>query len=51
MKTQKFSVQLYAAFIVVIILTSLTPVFGGSGAVWTTDENGESQDGNQNRLR
>jgi len=47
MKTQKFSIQLYALFITVLILMSLTPVFGDSGAVWTTDENGGSQDGNQ----
>ncbi len=47
MKTQKFSVQLYAAFIIITILFALNPVLGMTGAVWTTDAIGETQDGNQ----
>lgn len=46
MKTQRFSVQLYVAFIAVILLMSLTPVLGGTGSVWTTDSGGVKQDGN-----
>jgi len=46
MKTQKFTVQLYIAFIALILLMSLTPISGTVGAVWTTDGEGVQQDGN-----
>ena len=47
MKTQKFSVQLYVIFIAVIILMTLTPIFGITGSIWTTNSDGTQQDGNQ----
>jgi len=45
-KTKKYSIQLYAVFIAVLILMSLTPVFADSGSIWTTNEDGTKQDGN-----